>query len=249
MDPLEVGRCQIRIFGWHTDNVKMLPDEDLPWAMPIYQGNTSDTFSSPRVGDWAFGFFMDGESAQMPVYLGVFPYIVPKQVVDDDGFNPQEEKGAPTLPDGVEDSQVGQSSIAPLARGETANTGISKSNKDRMHICDITAKVDFDNAKEKLKNLVNVSTVRAESESLFAADSAAPIVQNVKDIKTAVAAQVKLVKEYTDTIKQEANALSAYVKYLQDTIKMIESLPEEAKALYAGCLKDLKASLSSVGKG
>jgi hypothetical protein len=28
---------------------------------------------SPDLGDWVVGFFMDGESAQMPVMMGVLP--------------------------------------------------------------------------------------------------------------------------------------------------------------------------------
>ena len=34
-DPLGIGRCQVRIFGWHTDNTSQLPSDDLPWAMPM----------------------------------------------------------------------------------------------------------------------------------------------------------------------------------------------------------------------
>ena len=70
-DPLALGRCQVRIFGYHTDNESMLPDEDLPWALAIYPINSANTFSKPRMGDWVFGFFFDGESAQMPVMIGV----------------------------------------------------------------------------------------------------------------------------------------------------------------------------------
>ena len=31
-DPLNLGRCQIRIFGFHTDNIQEIPTSDLPWA-------------------------------------------------------------------------------------------------------------------------------------------------------------------------------------------------------------------------
>jgi hypothetical protein len=72
-DPLGLGRCQIRIFGYHTDNKSMLPDEDLPWAQPMYPINNANTFGKPRIGDWVMGFFMDGESAQAPIMMGVIP--------------------------------------------------------------------------------------------------------------------------------------------------------------------------------
>jgi hypothetical protein len=73
VDPLAVGRCQVRIFGWHTNNKSQLATKDLPWAHPVYPINNSKSFSAPRVGDWVVGFFMDGESGQFPVMLGVMP--------------------------------------------------------------------------------------------------------------------------------------------------------------------------------
>jgi phage baseplate assembly protein gpV len=75
-DPLGLGRCRVRIFGWHTDNTMNLPTEDLPWALPVYPLNNSKTFSAPMLGEWVVGFFMDGESAQAPIMLGVLPGIV-----------------------------------------------------------------------------------------------------------------------------------------------------------------------------
>ena len=73
VDPLAVGRCQVRIFGWHTANKSQLATKDLPWAHPVYPINNSKSFSAPKVGDWVVGFFMDGESGQFPVMLGVMP--------------------------------------------------------------------------------------------------------------------------------------------------------------------------------
>lgn len=243
-DVLEVGRCQVRIFGWHTDDKQMLPDEDLPWATPLYSPNNTKSFESPKVGDWIFGFFMDGEGAQFPVYLGVFPYIVPQTVVDDDGFNPQPEDTAPESTYG--EPQPGQSSLPLQAQGQVTNTGIESSDNDRIHVCDVCAKLNLDIAKEKLKQLIDVSAIRAEMKALFTADSSSPLVENVKDIVTTLKAQAKLVKQYTDAINEEISAVNEYVKYVEDTIKYIESLPAEAQKLLAGCLSDLKSSLKSV---
>jgi hypothetical protein len=75
VDPLGMGRCQIRIFGWHTENTTDLPTTDLPWASPLYPINNSKSFSAPMIGDWVMGFFMDGESGQFPIMMGVLPGI------------------------------------------------------------------------------------------------------------------------------------------------------------------------------
>jgi len=47
VDPLGFGRCQVRIFGWHTQNQSQLPVTDLPWAQPMYPINNSKSFSAP----------------------------------------------------------------------------------------------------------------------------------------------------------------------------------------------------------
>ena len=77
VDPLRVGRCQVRIYGWHNENPTILPTKDLPWAQAVIPINCSTTTSVPNIGEWVLGFFMDGEQAQMPVMLGVLPGIIP----------------------------------------------------------------------------------------------------------------------------------------------------------------------------
>ena len=72
-DPLGVGRCRVRIFGVHTENKSLLPDEELPWATPLYPVNNSKKFEAPKVGEWVVGFFMDGQSCQFPIMMGVLP--------------------------------------------------------------------------------------------------------------------------------------------------------------------------------
>lgn len=78
-DPLGIGRCQVRIFGWHTDDETALPTEDLPWAHPMLPVNSPNTFSKPKIGDWLVGFFMDGESGQFPIMMGILPGLEPVQ--------------------------------------------------------------------------------------------------------------------------------------------------------------------------
>lgn len=81
MDPLGLGRCKVRIFGWHTDGSEVskleIKIEDLPWAMPLLPLNNRNSFSSPLVGDWVVGFFFDGEAGQFPVMMGVLPAFNP----------------------------------------------------------------------------------------------------------------------------------------------------------------------------
>lgn len=77
-DPLKLGRCQVRILGYHLNNAQTLPTADLPWAIPL-QDITSAAASgigkSPTgalEGSWVVGFFADGKECQQPVMLGTF---------------------------------------------------------------------------------------------------------------------------------------------------------------------------------
>ena len=72
VDPLGLGRCQVRIFGWYGDTIQT---KNLPWAHPMVAFNASKTFSVPSVGDWVVGFFIDSESGQAPIMMGVLPGI------------------------------------------------------------------------------------------------------------------------------------------------------------------------------
>jgi hypothetical protein len=91
-DPLNLGRCQVRIFGWHTEDLTDIPTEDLPWAHPVYPLNNNN-FGTPRESEMVFGFFADGRNAQVPVMMGVMPTIPTEPSRDDVGFNDVRSEG------------------------------------------------------------------------------------------------------------------------------------------------------------
>ena len=76
MDPLQMGRCRVRIFGYHSDSKIDLPTEDLPWAIPV-QPIISAAMSGVGItpvgvlpGTWIVGFFLDGNEKQQPAMFG-----------------------------------------------------------------------------------------------------------------------------------------------------------------------------------
>ena len=79
-DPANLGRCKVRIIGWHDENRNKVPVEDLPWAQILLPVNSSKSISLPKEGDWVSGFFLDAENGQMPVINGVYPGIVTSEV-------------------------------------------------------------------------------------------------------------------------------------------------------------------------
>jgi len=111
-DPLYLGRCQVRIFGWHTDDLTQIPSADLPWAQPMMATNASNTTNAPKEGDMVIGFFTDGESGQMPVYLGVLPGI-PANAATHKGFNDLRQK-----------DQLDNAPVKPLSRVLNSTNGV-----------------------------------------------------------------------------------------------------------------------------
>ena len=75
-DPEKLGRCRVRIFGYHTSDTTILPTSDLPWAIPlqsITSAATSGVGQTPLgvvPGTWVVGWFLDGDQAQRPLMLG-----------------------------------------------------------------------------------------------------------------------------------------------------------------------------------
>ena len=73
-------RYKVRILGYHTHDKTILPDDDLPWAdvmLPVTAGAGSGGASQTpnlRQGNFVYGFFLDGENAQVPIIMGVIGY-------------------------------------------------------------------------------------------------------------------------------------------------------------------------------
>lgn len=75
-DPLKLGRCRVRCFGYHPPiKDTAVKTTDLPWALVIHSPNTWGMYSAPEIGDWVFGFFLDAENAQEPAIMGIIPGI------------------------------------------------------------------------------------------------------------------------------------------------------------------------------
>lgn len=160
-DPLLLGRCQVRIIGTHTADLVNIPSADLPWALPI-QSLNNQTFSTPKEGDYVFGFFIDGSYAQRPVMMGIVPGIPQETTDPNHGFadlrTPEDISNSPKKPldvqyadDGtgatieeVTDEQqlaalrnpssfqLGYPTNSPLARNEQIETTVIQTRKSSV---------------------------------------------------------------------------------------------------------------------
>lgn len=135
-DPISLGRCQVRVFGWHSESTADIPTKDLPWAHPINSLN-STSFCTPKEGDMVFGFFADGRNAQVPIILGIMPNYPLTNASSSDGFrDPRtstELDEAPVKPSEIPDPyprRVNEPSLSRLATNRTvAGTVISARRK------------------------------------------------------------------------------------------------------------------------
>lgn len=129
-DPEKMGRCRVRIFGYHTDSKELLPTEDLPWAWPI-QPITSAGISGkgssplgPLPGTWVVGWFLDGIDMQQPAFFGVISARAGDKIFEPDNENkpkPEQPDTTTNPNDGILKDDTGQ----PVtdSQGEPIKTG------------------------------------------------------------------------------------------------------------------------------
>ena len=123
-DATNDGRVKVRAFGIHTEDKQAMPTADLPWAI-VLDGSYGGIYKIPEVGDWCFGFFMDGDDAQHPMVMGRIPGInlqLPSEAgtPSDANYVPIESMpkyGKPPLHRhlGGEDAEIGQGPLQAAA--------------------------------------------------------------------------------------------------------------------------------------
>ncbi len=124
------NRAKVRILGYHSFDEAELSNEDLPWAqvlLPTTSGSGAGnvaTNTKLRPSDSVFGFFLDGDNAQIPVILGVFgrtsdvskqPFnpVGTKPFTPFSGYTSRIEKPNGTLPPNESNEQNSQSQKSP----------------------------------------------------------------------------------------------------------------------------------------
>ena len=245
-DPLKLGRCRVRIFGYHTENKQLIPTADLPWAACLVSPNSTQNFSPPKEGEYVVGFFADGASNQDPVIMGVYSGI--KQSAGGDaGFQdprtPAQIAAAPKPPAGIIVESVGQPTTSPSARGVVSNTPQGRAANNRTHVCNVAAEINKDVAVLKSEVMGLVKQIRTALEGLWAGTSSNPVIENAKEIVESLKAKAKIIQKELEPIIDEIRAVQEYIKYLQDLIRYIQSLPAQLQALLAKCLAEATVEL------
>ena len=256
-DPLNLGRCRVRIFGSHTENLQLIPTDKLPWATPLYPVNDSRSFSTPLEGDYVFGFFMDGLSSQAPAMLGVFPAIPqPSKSPQGVGFTANAKLTNSTLSANDTVKPIVSSEtpdMAPVRDGKpttptlvytTTGTGVEWSNNNRVHTCDIANIIRYEIAMQKLESYGVFTALRTAIEALTSGVASSPIVAQITLAVKTLRGYVAMIQKGVDFVNGVVLEIASYIKYIQAMIAYIASLPAQVAAMLQKCLLELQAALT-----
>ena len=256
-DPLNLGRCCVRIFGAHTSELQLIPTSSLPWATPLYPVNDSRSFSTPMEGDYVFGFFLDGESSQAPAMLGVFPGIPQSSGSPEGvGFSANAKLTNSTLTNNDTTKPVvspGTPAMAIVRQGEPTTpalartivgTSIERSNNNRAHVCDIANIIRYEIALQKLEAYGIFTALRNAIEALTSAVSGSPIVAQITLAIKTLRGYINMIQKAVDFVNEVVLEIASFVKYIQSMIAYIVSLPAQLAAMLQQCLLELQASLT-----
>ena len=268
-DPLNMGRCKVRVFGVHSENISEVPTNTLPWSVPISSPNTGKTFSTLVEGDYVVGYFQDGEGAQSPVVIGVLPGVVAQTYNSSKGFSPQStEPIKKDLPDG---QSAGPVTTPPLARSVVANTAIASTNASLQHACDFRYELNLDIGLGGLENPVTAIQNAIKSGKNKAAQAIRILVEIMNDkFRLVVDAILKVIgldptgkvsleftiakdlfREINKITKRVAKAVelaSFYVslfREIQQIVEYLNSLPDRIKSIVQQCILNFLGSVQN----
>ena len=128
-DPEKLGRCKVRIFGYHTENVSILPTDDLPWAVPLQpitsaaNSGIGSTPLGPLEGTWVTGWFLDGDEKQQPIMMGTV------------GGRPKDNTAA----ENAEKQQLQNNAAIGAVKTTTKNNIIHDENLNPLYNANVTA--------------------------------------------------------------------------------------------------------------
>ena len=137
MDPLKLGRVQVRVMGLHIHDTAILPTSDLPWAykvQPTTSGGISGIGYAPvgvMEGTWVVVQYIDPEK-QMPFVVGVLGGI-PQDIHRFEGFKDpngkyplEDHKNEPDTNRLARHEKIDQT-VVPL-KEEAEHKGVTKAN-------------------------------------------------------------------------------------------------------------------------
>lgn len=246
-DPAQLGQVRVRIIGLHSEDKALAPTESLPWAQVSMAPTSAKTHSGPIVGDWVWGFFQDGEFAQIPVITGVFPGVEGKQSQIIHKYQ-EEVKGANYYPKTSQHHrQVGEGTTFRSVRGVIDGTLTQVNNTLLSTSCGIGPQVKTALAWARLQSSIIIKQLVVAIKALAASLGADPsglvsfAISVVKHIKNLV----DWIKDILDVIRDWTQVISEVVQVCRRIVNFILNLPARLQAFLQNCLKYFLGEISS----
>jgi hypothetical protein len=142
IDPLELGRVRVRVFGIHTEDLALIPREELHWMqvmLPVTSPSNSGNSETAQLLEYThvIGFFRDSDNCQDGVVIGTVNGIPQKFRDLTRGFNDlRENLGIAEVPgkpvvveptdDGVVIDEGGERHPYPLWIEEADNSRLAR---------------------------------------------------------------------------------------------------------------------------
>jgi predicted transcriptional regulator len=218
-----------------------MPTNSLPWAMPKLPVNNSKTFTTPVEGDWVTGYFMDGQSAQTPIYDGVLPGIARGAGNPQKGFSdPRTDAQLMTSPaapktNTVEQDGSGTETQNQSATRNPAEVGFPSTNKLALNDLSNPPPQITERVANTVKDIIGPMAKTLGTDIAGAAQGAASALQGiVPQLESLVPKADELAASINPALKQLNASLSDAQSQLQ--------------TLLADAQKDMAAAQASVQK-
>lgn len=261
-DPLKMGLLRVRIIGLHPQEKELVPTEALPWVQSLHPVTGNKTSSGAREGDWVWGFFQDGEAAQIPVIIGVFsgvdqvvniagkPYTDPGNLGFRDVRTKAQVDAAPRPPEHVVFRKAHTPAThAPLARGELDGTGIKNTNANLSHACDISGYVKTVTGKTKFIAGKIAMAIREAIQALIklvGGTDTSGIMSTISGFLKQVASKIRMIRDFVTEITDFVRSITEVVAIVAGIIKFVLSLPARLAKFLKECMSSV---MSAIGDG
>ena len=223
-------RYRVRIQGYHpTLDCEAVPDEELPFAYVMYPptagGGGRGSFQSANLvqGNFVFGWFIDGEDAQIPIIMGVLGYndyqAVAKQTEGCVNQTPisgydQEQEGNEVPSYSVREGSGGKVEQQENAKGQPNNDLVTESAQGSNSQKEMASKENNERGKEeealaKPEDCEPMPTSKIQKDLQNVIYEVERVQRSVYDIREAISMGSADIEGKINGLKGKANQLMA----------------------------------------
>lgn len=201
------NRFKVRIMGYHPFNETELPNNDLPWAqclIPTTSGSGSANVGTDvklQPGDIVFGFFLDGDNAQIPVIMGCFGRTT--QVIN-------ENYQGPFIPFTGYTDKIPEPDKETLPQGQT-NESNANSLKSPRHVSPTQARNIGNNEVSYFSGIGDTIQLGSASTATVVDKISCEILNFLKGIQDAIGIFLNIDNEIKRIVKKIQGIISGLV--------------------------------------